>query len=251
MKFKKNDILTIVTCLWHDEKRDQLRNYKFGVEHVLIWKSMIDRNISREREYVCLTNMRSAADELAKNGIRPVPLDMSRHVPGTCFVRLMARRPDIGGILGRRIFMTDLDIVVVANIDDIVNRPEDNVLWRNPRYEQGGRRAFYQGSIQLFDAGARSFLYRDFDPQYTPQWINRRFGGAEQAWFSERLDWNEPYWTDADGIFGAGRIFDGRPDGGVTSELPPSAKIVSCPGNRAPWQEEMQQKNPWIKEFYH
>ena len=246
----KNDFVTVTTLLWDDPTRDQQRNYKFGVEHVLIWRNMIARNLSIPHEFVCITNMMAAANELRKNDIRPVPLDMAKHVPGTVFVRLMLRRPDIGGILGRRVFMTDLDVVITGNIDSIVSRDEDNVLWRNPRFEPGGRRAFYQSSIQLFDAGARSYLYTDFQPGVTDKWINRRFGAAEQAWISERLPWDEAYWDESWGIYGAGRIFDGRPDGGVTSELPANTKIVSCPGQRAPWQEEFMQIHPWAKEHY-
>jgi hypothetical protein len=161
----------------------------------------------------------------------------------------MLRRPDIGGILGGRIFMTDVDVVIVANIDSIVSREEDCVWWKNPNYEPGGRRAYIQSSVQLFSAGARSYLYTDFKPDSTPALANRRFGAAEQAWFSERLDWEkEAFWTEADGIYGAMRLGDSAD--GAGKELPPGAKIISCPGQRAPWQPEFQEANPWAKEFY-
>lgn len=211
---------------------------------------MIQRNLTLGHEFACVTNRQDWARELEKNGIRAVPLDMSRHIPGTCYVRLMLRRPDIGGVLGRRILMTDIDVVVVGNIDTIVDRPEDSVFWRNPNWTPDAdcKRAFYQSSIQLFDAGARSFLYTEFQVGVTDLWANRRFGGREQAWISERLDWNEAYWDETSGVYGAGRL--GDTTSGVTSELPANAKIISCPGNRAPWQGDFQKLNPWAAEHY-
>lgn len=211
---------------------------------------MLDRNITLDHEFVCITNREDWARELEKNGIRAVPLDMSKHVPGTVYVRLMLRRPDIGGILGRRIFMTDLDVVIVGNIDSIVDRPEDSVFWRNPNWtpDPDCKRAFYQSSVQLFSAGSHSCLYTDFQPGVTDQWANRRFGGREQAWISERLGWDEAFWDESHGIYGAGRLGDSAD--GVTKILPENAKIISCPGNRAPWQEDFQAANPWAKEHY-
>jgi hypothetical protein len=67
---------------------------------------------------------------------------------------------------------------------------------------------------------------------------------------SERLPWTEPYWDERDGIYGAGRLFHGEPDKGVTTELPDNACIVSFPGNRMPDQPEIQALHPWIKEHY-
>lgn len=253
-----NNMVTVTTLFWQDPVRMRRRNYDFKLEQILIWRNMIARNLTLPHEFVCIigtmdqagmVDLDALAAELRREGIRPVPLDKSKHVPGTVFVRLMLRRPDIGGILGPRIFMTDLDVVIVANIDSIVDRPEDSVWWRNPNYEPGGRRAYIQSSVQLFDAGARSFLYTEFDPQITPTWVNRRFGAAEQAWFAERLKWqDEAFWTEDDGIYGAMRLGDSAD--GAGKELPPNAKIISCPGQRAPWQEEMQKSHPWIAEHY-
>lgn len=244
----KNDFITFASFLWSDPARR--RSYTFTTQHAIILRNMLKRHCSIPHEFVIIADHRAVAAQLSKENIRCVPLDTSKHVPGTCAVKLMARRPDIGGILGRRIALLDLDIVITGNVDDIFWREEPNVMYRNPNYTEGGRRAFYQGSIQLFDAGARSFLYTEFDPAVTPGLVNRRFGGMEQAWISERLDWDEAHWTAEHGIYGAGRLFDGRPDGGVTSELPENAKIVVVPGDREPSQEHVQQAHEWIKEFY-
>jgi hypothetical protein len=205
---------------------------------------MVSRHLSRPFEFICITDQPFQAD-----GIRFVQLDWTKHVPGTVFARLMLHHPRIGGVLGRRILNLDLDCVIVNSLDPIVDRDEAAVFWRNPNFPQP-QRAFYQTSIQLLTAGARSELWRDFNPNETPKWVNRRFGGREQAWVSERLPWTEAHWTDKDGIYGAGRLFKGRMGDGVRTELPENARIVAFPGDRIPSQSEVQKSHPWILEHY-
>lgn len=274
-------MLTVTTFLWSDP--DRRRSYTFTPDHVVILKNMVARNLSIPHDFVCVTDTPFRAD-----GIRCVPLDWSKHVPGTCFVRLMLRHPNIGGLLGRRILNLDLDCVIVGDltpliprdtaevlfvdgeevapdslkpggvlwgtphsrIDRIFSPPPEAVFWLNPNYEEGGRRAFYQTSVQYLEAGAHSELWEDFDPKYTPTWINRRFGGAEQAWVSERLPWDLPHWTQADGVYGAGRMFRDNEDKGLSGELPANARIVFFPGDRMPEQPDMVERFPWIKEHY-
>lgn len=244
--------LTVVCWYWLDPARK--RSYTFTPEDVRIWDRMIARHLTIPHRRVCVTHRPDLIDFMDT-----VPLDMAKHVPGTCAVKLMAWRPDIASVLGERILSTDIDCVVTDCLDPVVDRSEDVVLWKNPNYEQGGRRGFYQGSMQLLTAGARPFIWEDFDPNFTPGWLNRRFGGAEQAWISERLntsypepgwEWKEAHWTEADGVYGAGRLFNGTMSNGVQSELPSNARIVFTPGDRAPGQSHVQETHPWIERYY-
>jgi len=241
----KDPFVTVVTFLWDDPERDKTHSYKFGPEHVVILRNMVRRHLTIPHEFVCVSD--KSHPLLKDEKIRRVPLDISTHVPNTVFARLFMRHPNIACHLGKRILSLDLDCIICGNMDDIVGRTEDNVLWHNPNYGLP-RRAFYQTSIQLFSAGARSELWSDFSPEWTPKWANRRrFGGAEQAWVSERLDWDEAYWDGSHGVYGAGRG-EGK---GPRKVLPENAKIVFFPGgNRAPHLPETQAEYPWCKEFY-
>ena len=245
-------MLSVICFYWKDPARR--RGYEFTPEDVRIWDAMIARNLTIPHRRICVTHRPDLIDFM-----ETVKLDETKHVPGTCTVKLMAWRPDIAPILGERILSMDIDCVVTGNLDALVDRKEDVVLWRNPNYEKGGRRGFYQGSLQLFNAGARPFLWEDFDPDNTPRWLNRRFGGAEQVWISERLntsfpepgwEWNEAYWTDADGVYGAGRLMHSGQDKGIGTELPENARIVFTPGDRIPSMPSTQEKHPWIREHY-
>jgi hypothetical protein len=245
-------MLTVACYYWLDPARK--RSYQLTPEDVRIWDRMVARNLTIPHRRVCITHRPDLIDFM-----ETVPLDTTKHVPGTCLVKLMSHRPDIAGLLGDRICVMDIDCVVTGNLDPLFDRDEPAVWWKNPNYTEGGRRGFYQGSMQLFSAGARSFLWSDFN-QSSAQLINRRFGGAEQAWISERLNtswpepgwnWSDPCWTDADGVYGAGRLFNGRQGIGVQTELPENARIVFFPGDRAPSQPDVRDKHPWIAEHYH
>lgn len=199
-------------------------------------------------KFVCVTD-----DEI--DGIDTIPLDWSKHVPGTCFIRLMQRRKDYGELIGSgRVLNLDLDMVVVGSLDEIASRKEENVFWLNPNFPSPGR-AYYQTSIQLFTPGTLTELYSMFNPQTTPRHVNWRFGGAEQAWVSEYLPWiSYPSqrglgtWDHRDGIYGAGRMGDWKSEAQVA--LPKNARLISFPGNRIPDQDDVKRKFPWIEEHY-
>lgn len=247
-------MLTICSFFWIDPARR--RSVQLTPEDVRIWRNMVSRNLTVPHRIVCVTHR----PDLVEDFIEVMPLDPEKHVPGTCCVKLQAHK--IGGVAkeGDRVLLMDIDCVVTGSLDDLVQRDEPAVFWRNPNFEVGGRRGFLQGSMQLFTVGTTDILWRDFDPKTTPGWMNRRFGGAEQAWISERLcddypepgwEWSVPVWDESWGVYGAGRLFNGRPDKGVRSELPENARIVFFPGDRSQTQPEVQAQHPWIaRHFY-
>lgn len=244
-------MLSVIAYFWIDPSRK--RSYQITPEDVRIWDRMVARNLTIPHRRICVTHRPDLIDFM-----ETAPLDTTKHVPGTCLVKLMHWRKDIAPILGERIVCMDVDCVVTGNLDPLFDRPEPVVLWKNPNYAEGGRRGFYQGSMQLLTAGSRPFLFDDFD-KHALRTLNRRFGGAEQCWISERLnteypmpgwEWTEPHWTEADGVYGAGRLFGGRMGEGVTTELPENARIVFTPGDRAPSQPEVQKAHPWIADFW-
>jgi hypothetical protein len=243
--------LCVTSFFWVDEARSRQRQVQLTPEDVRIWDRMVARNLSIPHRRVCITHRPDLIDFM-----ETVPLDCTKHVPGTCLVKLMVYRPDVGEILGDRIMLMDIDCVVTGSLDEIASRPEPWIGWKNPNFTEGGRRGFFQGSLQLFTAGAKPELWNDFTPA-TLAWLNRRFGGAEQCWISERLnasypepgwEWNDPYLDENDGVYGAGRLFGGKMGNGVQTELPDNARIVFFPGDRSASQSEVQRLHPWIRE---
>lgn len=248
-------MLAIVSFFWVDPSRAKMRRVGLTPEDVKAWDRMIARHLTLPHKRICVTHRPDLVDFMAT-----YPLDMAKHVPGTCTVKLQAHDPAFAKAIGAdRIVLMDIDAVAVGNLDPLFDHADDVRLWMNPNFEQGGKRGFYQGSMQYFRAGATEQLWSDFDPRETPSWLNRRFGGAEQCWISERLntsypdpgwDWDIPYWTETDGVYGAGRLFGGKMGNGVQSDLPENARIVFFPGDRSPSEATTQAAHPWIVQHY-
>lgn len=236
-------MLTVCCFLWHDPHAKHRALYTYGAGHVRTLRAMVARHLQQPHRFVCVTD---GAEDLGD--VETVPLDTTCHVPGARFVKLQLFRPDIGNQLGDRILYMDLDTVIVGGLDVLVDRPEPLVLWRNPNHAPGNRRARYNTSIMLLTAGVRPDLWHDFDRHKTPAMLSQHVGGTDQAWISHRTSADEAHWTDADGIYGAGRLLDIVP--GVQTTLPANARVVFFPGRREPSMPDIQKLHPWIEAHY-
>lgn len=236
-----------VTCFWWHDARAKCRNiYSYTEDHVRLVKNMVSRNLTVPHEFVVVTDQPEKFDD-----IRAIEMDRTTFVPGTRYAKLMLWRKDIGDIIGERILYLDLDCVITDYLDPVVDRNEDVVLWRNPNFQgPDKRRARYNTSIMLIKAGARPQLYESFDKTRDPKRLRRFWGGTDQAWISHKLSWtDEAYWTDQDGVYGAGRLKDVVP--GVATKLPDNARVVFFPGSRIPHMKKIQEEHPWITQHLH
>lgn len=234
-------MITVCCFLWSDPLAKNRHIYTYGFEHVRVLRAMVGRHLAQPHRFVCITD-RSALDD-----IETVPLDGTHHLPGTRFVKLQLFKPDIGRLLGDRILYLDLDAVVTGPLDPLVDRGEDLVLWRNPNFG-GKRRARYNTSILLLRTGSRPEFWSRFDKRHVPGMLAQYVGGTDQAWISHIASPDEAHWTDADGVYGAGRLLDIVP--GVGTDLPANARIVFTPGRREPSMESVQDQHPWMREHY-
>lgn len=232
-------MLTVCCFLWTDPCSPRRNVYIYDERHVHALREMVARHLSVEHEFVCVSDR-------PIDGIQTIRLDYTNYIPGTRFAKLMLYR-DTGPLAGKRVLYLDLDTVIVDSIDPIVDRPEDLVLWRNPNFGVPGR-ARYNTSIILHTCGTRPELWDDFDRNTTPRMLRRKWGGTDQAWVSHRASPDEAHWTDADGIYGAGRLGDIAP--GAGTKLPDNARIVFTPGEREPSMPHMWEKHPWIGSHY-
>ena len=239
----KKQPLTVVCFYWYDPQAKCRKIYRYKPEHVYLLKWMVERNLTIPHEFICVTDN----PEQFEGKIKTVLLDKTTFILGTRYAKLMLWRRDIGSIIGKRMLYLDLDCVITDSLDPVVDRTEDVVLWRNPNFG-APRRARYNTSIMLITAGARPQLYEHFDPEYHPTHLRIWWGGTDQAWISHKLSHTEEaYWTNVDGIYGAGRLKDIVP--GVGTELPENARIVFFPGSRIPHMKETKVKHPWISEY--
>lgn len=234
-------MISVVCFFWRDPAVAHKARYTYTEADVLALRNAVARYLKRPHRFVCVTD-----EKLTSGFLEAIPLDRRTFVPGTRYAKLMLFRPDIASVLGDRILYLDLDSVIVNDLDPLVDRDEDLVLWRNPNFGVP-RRARYNTSIFLLRSGSRPEFWRDFDPDKTPAEMAKNWGGTDQAWISHRAFAEEAHWTADDGVYGAGRLGDVAPGAGTV--LPENARIVFFPGNRHLSQSEVRQKHPWIESY--
>jgi hypothetical protein len=105
-------------------------NQPYTADHVRQLKDMVKANLTLPHEFEVITDQPELFDD--DLDIRAILIDWATHVPKTCYVRLMTFHPQGQEIIGDKVLQIDLDTLIVGNIDHLVSRDEDLVLWRNP-----------------------------------------------------------------------------------------------------------------------
>jgi len=235
-------MLTVVMFLWSDQ--NPAKAYTYNDTYVLTLKKQLDKYLTIPHEVVCVTDQYT--NNMQKAGIRYVELNRTTFRHKTRYVKLSLFSTEAAETIGKRIFYIDLDSVIVGNIDSIVNRDEDLVLFKNPNYGLP-KRAQFNTSFILHTPGTFTKPYDDFKEIInSAEYKDWPYGATDQKLISYLCKDHPYYWTDADGLFGAGRI------GNYTSEtacaLPTNAKIVTFPGNRTNLTELNHSRFPWLKQ---
>lgn len=206
---------------------------------------MVARNLSIDHRFIVVTDQPGLFSD--DDDIHAVPIDWTTHVPGTCFVRLFTFSPQAQKVLGERVLQLDLDTVIVGSFDEIVDRDEDIVIWRNPRKwaltfpEVGHAKAlsWFNPSIMLHSPGTWSVIWQNFDAKEP--------GARDDQWLmSDYFGKDCPYWDQTHGVY---RLTPGKPWIGIHSEaLPENARIVTFPSSRKPWLADVVSAAPWIEK---
>jgi len=218
---------------------------KFSAETVNVLKRMVDRHYTLPHRFICVTD--------DANGINPsveiVPdwkdftqiQNPSGSKNPSCYRRLRMFHPDIAQTFGPRFVSMDLDMVITGNLELLLNRADDFVIFAdtNPR-------TFYNGSFVLMTAGARPQVWDTFNPAESPK-AARAAGhfGSDQGWVSHCLGPKEKKFTKADGVYSFQNQLKS------IKKLPDDARVVVFHGYVDPWRPEVARKYPWVGKHYH
>lgn len=232
---------SVVTWLWAPPP-----GYRsvYDAQKVNVLRRMVARHYSHPHRFICVTDVAGGFDPEvvivpAWNDFAGVVSPHGAHQP-SCYRRLRAFHPDIEATLGKRFVMLDLDTVAVGDLSQLWDRPEEFVAWG-----ETDPRSFYNGSMMLMTAGARSKVWTEFDPRVSPAKAKAagRFG-SDQGWLSYCLGKGEPIWGTDDGVYSF-RLHIQK-QGNV---LPENARIVMFHGKPDPWDRDAQMI-PWVKQHW-
>jgi hypothetical protein len=235
-------MLSVVLFKW---KKPGYRS-TFTHEHVNTMRSMVERCYPDPHRVICITDDSTGID----SRVMRVPLwnNHSNLVNPTwpdkgpsCYRRLRTFSKEFAKIAGERFVCIDLDVVLTRDMRPLWNRPEDFVIYASARANH-----HYNGSMFLMTAGSRAQVWDDFDPIESPR-LAKAAGnnGSDQAWIQYRLGKKEATWSVKDGVYAFRTDLRGR-----ERVLPSDARMVVMHGKPDPWEEEAQQKAPWIRQHY-
>lgn len=221
--------LTALTWLWTQKEG----RAAFNATHVNVWAAMLRRHCTLDLDIACVTATPQGIDPSVRIIAPPGEWDglQTSHWRGgrpSCYRRITMFRPDAADIFGERFVCMDLDVVIGANIDAILDRDEDFVI--NSPSESGPRR-LYNGSMMMLTAGARAKVYETFTPEKAEE-ASTRYMGSDQAWIAYVLGKGEAMWSPADGVKRWGQE---------------PGPIVFFPGHVKPWDVL---DHEWVGEHY-
>lgn len=168
------------------------------------------------------------------------------HLP-SCYRRLKLfdrqtqREMDIP--LADRIVGLDLDTLVTGSLKDIFTRAGVFVGWKLAGLVHP---EVYNGSFQMFTAGALTDVWDDFDPNRSPMIVNAAgWRGSDQAWLSYKLIGRDgckdiPYPTIASYPLHVRKL-------GTFSA---KTRLVFFHGRKKPWMPEARDEAPWISRYW-
>lgn len=235
-------MLVVAAYFWHPDPGSKF-TAGYTPDDVRTLQRMVKRHLSVPHEFACITDRPHLFD--ADKDIRAIPLNKEKHVPGTCFSKLFTFHPNGRELIGERVLQIDLDTIIVRNIDPLVERDENLVLWRNPTRipwdgPQDQRRCYYNSSFLLHRCGTMPEVWNNFDPKNPSakddQWYLSNFFGKDCAYFDA-----------SHGVYRLAR--EDTPGSGVDGALPENARVVTFPGSHGKWTDpRIWAANQWIAE---
>lgn len=237
-------MLDVVCWLWTPTKEYRSQ---FSTTHVNTLRRMIARHYPHPHRFSCITDHTAGFDP----EVRVIPLwsdyanRESIYGPNTpsCYRRLRAFSSEMRELIGKRFVSVDLDCVVTGDLSPIFNRKEDFVIWGAT-----ARQTPYNGSLWMMNAGAREKVWNDFNKN--PDLAIKRargagYFGSDQAWMCYSLGVQEKRWTEFDGVCSY-RMHIKTNEG----KLPKNARLVFFEGHYDPWNAQIQEQCPWVKDHY-
>lgn len=229
-------MLTVTSWLWGE---------KYHLDYVRRLSAGLKRHLRQAHRIVLVTDRALTPEAIGFDEVWPIVDSPLTEVRG-CLARLRMFDPKwqaTHGIpRGHRLVCVDLDVVVTASLDSLLDRPEPFVIL------QGANAANpcpYNGSLWLLRGGEHSDVWHDFTFDAAKKVAHHDFPD-DQGWMWHKIP-NAAKWQAGpdSGVYAFQK--PGWPKGKGVVHLPAGARLVAFPGWRDP---EQFVHLPWIKEHW-
>lgn len=239
-----------VVC-WKWKSKTAYRS-TFGPDSVNILRNMVARNLRVPHRFTCITDDGAGID----GDIRVLPLwddfasvpNPSSPVNPSCYRRLRMFSEEARDIIGERIVSIDLDTVIVDDVTELFDRPEDFAIWGGQSVQPKHPTLYnwFNGSFMYLRAGTRTQVWTKFDPRTSPRAAHRAgCRGSDQGWIAYCLGRNEKILGSVEGLCSYRNHV--LPAGG---RLPQGARLVAFHGRHDPWHNDVRNAHAWVREHY-
>lgn len=241
-------MLLIATYFWQPDPGSKFAA-SYTVEDVRKLQRAIAKNCTVPHKFGVITDRPELFADDPETHIRVIPIDKTTHVTGTCYVRLMTFHPNGRELFGAdKLLQIDLDTLIVGNIDHLVTREEDVILWRNPtRHPKYPSRSIYNTSLLFHRLGSIPELWQTFADFRA---AGMKIPAKDDQWYlSGELGEDMPYFDGKrDGVYRIARA--DTPGSGIDGELFDNACIVCFTGSEGKiTNPAIRKANPWIERF--
>lgn len=237
-------MISFVTWKWNASSGD---TRKFRAKHVNVLHSMVTLHYPLPFRFICITDDPAGLDPniealpIPVGSIHDSPLQNPNgaHFPN-CYRRLWTFSRE-ARILGERILCLDIDVIILKDLRQLVDRDEDFVGWCDPRFGWGK----IAGGVYLLRTGSMPHVWEDFDPASSPaQAFAAGNKGSDQGWMSFKLYPPAGKWSNGDGLIKINWTH------AHARTAPQGARMVFTSGTKPPWSKETRQKYPWVREYW-
>lgn len=152
---------------------------KYGANYVNTLYAMIARHITLPFQLTCFTDDPNGIDSRVRICELPT-LELPAGAPERGWNKLTTLQADLGGLTGDVLFL-DLDVVIVANIDELFSYPAEFAIIRDAKLQ---RRLIGNSSVYRFKVGRYQEILDKFRQQYAE--IQQTFRN-EQAYLSHEI----------------------------------------------------------------
>ena len=234
-------MISIVAYLWLGKDPRRV----FLPEHVTTLARMIKRTLSIPHRFICISDEVEGFGpdvEVMKTPPAAAALGALASPEGarfpSCYRRLWTFSQE-ATVLGERVFLIDIDLVVLKDMAPLLNRTEDFVGWRPKAH--WGKPNRLGGGMYLLKTGSRPFVFRDFHGAPSIQQAKAAgYRGSDQAWISFNLGRRAVVWPNTAGLYSIRDMKNGL------APLPKDAVAVQFNGPQKPWSSKL----PWVREHW-
>ena len=234
--------ISIVCWKWKPTK--DMPNTKtkssFTSAHVNALYRMVRKHTTVPLRFICVTDDKRGIN----SAIETITLWNEFRDLGGCFTRLVCFKRDFD-LFGDKFLSIDLDCIITGNIDHILSRDEDFIMWSPDECDLSRRVVKYCGSMWLLKVGSHPEVYESFDPAVVSEHRRKNvyMGGSDQRQISNCVK-GIPTFGRKDGVYNF------IPDMAMDKSLPDKATILFFNGPYLPDDPGLLVVSPWIKDHY-